>query len=202
MSEPLDPVVGWRLWELDGHGLSSRDGEYRWDVGENQASCSAKTGRPCEVAPGPGCHCGFWGLWGPGRCLHRAAELGVGAGGVLGLVAGWGTVAYHGDEGFRAGQARPIALFSDWPWDEPALTRGARRLQRWLFRRQREPGAGAGKLDARGRRTSHLAAAAARYQVPMLTLDQAVRFGVLGELGVRREGCAELDAILRLEPAG
>jgi hypothetical protein len=98
----------------------------------------------------------------------------------MGLMQGWGSVALHGGEGFRAQYARILCLFSDRVWDRE-LERLVGGLHWWRqlagFPRIRNP--------ARARVWEQkVAAAADRYAVPVLGLADAVRLGVLRELGV------------------
>src|SRR5258708_13094420 len=49
----------------------------------------------------------------------------------MGLVVGWGTVALHGREGFRAERGALRCLFTDRPWSASAGTGSPGRLAGW-----------------------------------------------------------------------
>jgi len=115
-SPATEPVLGWRLWSLCEDGLESWAVDYRWRPGENVATCLDAGRRRCATAPGPGCLCGFWGLWRPSLCVVRACVAPEPPWHVLGLIAGWGSVALHGREGFRAERAGLRCLFTDRMW--------------------------------------------------------------------------------------
>jgi hypothetical protein len=89
-----------------------------WRPGVNEATCLADRPQPCSSVPGAGCCCGWWALWSPARCweLVRRRRLFWRAP-VLGLVAGWGAVALHGAEGFRAQRASVLAVFDHPLWE-------------------------------------------------------------------------------------
>ena len=141
------------------------------------------------------CQCGFWALWSPLQCLARAQEAVDPPWHVLGLVAGWGTVALHGREGFRAQNASVVCLFTDWAGRArvPNLTEGW--LERWL-----------GRADVRlfNRRWSlrvedpdrllALRSAAQRYEIPLVSLRGALELRVLGEWGIPRRRVEEVEA--------
>ena len=121
---------------------------------------------------------------------------------VLGLVAGWGTVALHGREGFRAQNASTVCLFTDWAGRArvPNLAEGW--LERWL-----------GRADVRlfNRRWSlrvedpdrmfALRSAAQRYEVPLVSLQAALELRVLGEWGIPRGRVQEVEAWVSAAPA-
>jgi hypothetical protein len=94
---------------------------------------------------------------------------------VLGLVRGWGEVAIHGHEGFRAERASVVMLFSDLV--------GPRSLtpMRWWH----------------GRRARVLRDAAGRYGVPVLPLRTALDHRVLEELGLPRSAIAQAGQLVR-----
>jgi hypothetical protein len=182
-----EPVVGWRVWKVsDGH-LESWAVDYRWQPGENHARCLAHDRDACPSSPGPHCQCGFWALWSPRRCAARASSATEPPGRhVMGLVAGWGTVALHRDEGFRAEYAAPRCLFTDRPWAGWMSGLAAGWMTRWWRWRHRglpspEPDDDAARDP---RRWDLLRAVAARYAVPLVSLRTAVDVGLLGELGV------------------
>jgi hypothetical protein len=97
---------------------------------------------------------------------------------VLGLVAGWGDVAIHGEEGFRARVARPLVLFDD------VIGLSRLRPMRRLYRG----------------RAATLRRLEGRYGVPVVSLDRAIATGILAEMGVSGQGIAEAAALLRKEP--
>jgi hypothetical protein len=183
-------VIGWRLWRAREDELWSWAVDYVWPSGPAEASClldAPFSGRErCASAPGPDCQCGFWGLWEPATCVNKARrDISTGALApyrfqpVLGLMSGWGTVAIHGDEGFRAQRGAVVCVFSDAIWDA--------ELDQLLFGRKglHARVAGLFRSEARRRaRWSRLQAVAARYGVPLVSLGEAVRLGVLQELGV------------------
>ena len=154
-----------------------------WEPGENRATCLAPAGRRCMAAPGHGCMCGLWALWSPSRCLSKACDDRYERLTAMGLVVGWGTVALHGDEGFRAERGRVVCLFEDWVWRprEP-MEQPQGLLQRLvsLLRGHDQP------PEPDPDRPLELARAAERYSVPLVTLREAVRVGLLAELGVSR----------------
>lgn len=193
------PVVGWRLWKLHGGRLRSWVVAHDWEVGPNQARCLAGDAaaslfnlplRPhCERSPGRDCKCGLWALWDFGSCARKARDESQrwdSRDVVIGLMEGWGTVAIHGDEGFRSQFAVVRCLFADTIADRlPARAGWWERMVRVLRM---------GKSDAR--RATALRLAADLYGVPLLSLADAVRLGVLGELGVPESGVREVAAAL------
>src|SRR5438105_631625 len=183
MRWPTEPVLGWRIWRLRSRRLESWAVDYSWEPGENTAICLARNRAACDSPPGQSCQCGFWAVWSPRVCFGRAdsdAEL---RWHVMGLISGWGTVALHAREGFRAERAAVRCLFTDW---SPHASRSAAtpgRLHRWLRWRTAESGPlGA---SARGhRRLEALQDVAGRYGVPLVSLQGAAELGLLSELGV------------------
>jgi hypothetical protein len=191
MTSP-EPVVGWRIWRLTDGLLGSVVVDHLWEPGENLARCLSSGRPPCPEAPGPACQCGFWAVWSPRHSVARACPAIEPPWQVLGLIAGWGTVALHGGEGFRAERAAVRCLFSDrpWPWSPRLLTRVTAMWHRAAGRAAGfEPPPAADLLDAP--RQSVLRSVAAHYAVPLLTLRHAVDHGVLGELGVPEHRIAE-----------
>jgi hypothetical protein len=198
MTSGEQPVVGWRLWKLHGEGLRSWAVQEDWEPGPNEARCltngRAMTllnpgGGRCARSPGTDCRCGLWALWDFGACARKArlesAEWERGNV-VMGLIAGWGTVAIHGDQGFRSQYAAVRCLFTD-AVAMPSMGGAAPRLGRWerLLRRLHAGGPGFERADC-------LQRAAARYGVPLLSLADALRMGVLSELGVTRSQVRDL----------
>lgn len=174
-----EPVVGWRLWRMEGGFLlRSWAIESWWIPGENRAVCRPfKSSRPCASTPGNGCQCGFWALYDPRDLTERASGT---DGTILGLIAGYGTVALHGPEGFRCAQARILCLFEDRFWSRPVPTRNRFRdffkpkLLRELEQRRTE--------EPQQRRLN-----AAAYGVPLVSITHAANSGLLAEFGVPEE---------------
>lgn len=186
------PVVGWRVWRLDGEKLRSWVVDWTWEPGRNHARCLDPRGGaifpaagrvPCPISPGEGCWCGFWALWDLASCVSKARREGSATRSfpVIGLVSGWGTVAVHGSEGFRAQYSSIMCLFSDSVWAEALdpLCGRPLRLTRWVRR--------LGLMASTPRPPRALERASAIHQVPLLSLSDAVRTGVLGEFGVPSE---------------
>lgn len=199
------PVVGWRLWRLHDGRLRSWVVQQEWEPGTNEARCltdghvvslvSSERGR-CAHSPGADCKCGLWAIWDFGACARKAREESAPWDRrdiVIGLVAGWGTVAIHGEEGFRCQYGAVRCLFTDAvAGRSPAhasrpgwWTRLVRRIE------GREPG------DVRA---ASLRSAADRYGVPLLAVADAVRLGVLGELGVPAPQLRDVAAQLTAQP--
>lgn len=204
MDDRLDrqPVVGWRLWKLHADRLRSWVIPQDWAPGPNEAQCmtNARTvtlfnpgAGGCARPPGVDCRCGLWALWDFAVCARKAREESAGCerpNVVIGLVAGWGTVAIHGEEGFRSEYAAVRCLFSD-AVAFPLQAVAERRTEWWerLVRRTRA-------VDPAVERMAALRRAAAHYGVPLLSLADAVRLGVLGELGVPAHQVHEMAAAL------
>ncbi|MGH7918934.1 MAG: hypothetical protein ACREQM_03185 [Candidatus Dormibacteraceae bacterium] len=110
---------------------------------------------------------------------------------VIGLMLGWGTIAIHGDEGFRAQFARPLCMFKNGIWD-PEWDLLAEEISLW-----HRIGHGRMRLIT-SRRHRRLAAAAVRpLGVPLVTLRAAVTSGLLREFGVSSELTGPWEARLR-----
>ena len=177
--EPVDggqagqePVIGWRVWALANNRLYSTGKNAFWRPGENVAECLV--GRNHDV-PAPSCHCGFWAKHDPVSAMELAARVEngqrMGSGFTVldpyrtvavGLVLGYGAIAVHGGEGYRAGLARVVCIFADAP--ETLVTEKA-NLRRTV---------------------------ADTYGVPCITLDAAISIGFLQELGVRRQAVEQV----------
>jgi hypothetical protein len=107
-------VVGYREWVLIGDELISPLARTPWDAGALVAEClpACREARglwrqACQhdgPAPDPGCVCGLYALFEPGR--HRRGERMTVA---RGAVALWGRIEVH-HRGLRAEYARVIAL--------------------------------------------------------------------------------------------
>lgn len=116
MTQIPDVAIGWRVWRMRGSELRSWSVDGVWRPGENVARCLRGREHPGGL-PGAGCRCGLWALDSPRRCLRMVARDGepdqpLSGDIVIGLVAGWGEVARHGD-GFRAERGRVLMLFSN-----------------------------------------------------------------------------------------
>ena len=127
--------------------------------------------------------CGYWALFSPLRALDRARAERTEDTSVLGLIRGWGEVAVHGREGFRGQHAQVACLFSDWVWDAPEMPCPAEGLGRAFWLVKRRLGYLPRPVPPHPARTRTLEAIASRYEVPLLTLEGALRFNVLAELG-------------------
>lgn len=188
------PVLGWRLWRVREGVLWSWGIETCWQPGDGRAVClRPEVEARCAVSPGADCPCGFWALTDLAGCVAKVRKDHLLLAGsmqpVMGLMLGWGMVALHGAEGFRAQHARPLCLFENWIWDPELdlLTTGRARWWRRIDGRPRLSSSGAGA------RHRVLRAAADRYGVPLVTLRRAIQFGVLRELGVAGEVVAPLE---------
>ena len=135
---------------------------------------------PCARSPGRHCQCGIWGLWDLGRCVAKGRDhlSSVHTKLVVGLIVGWGTVAIHGDEGFRAQHAAIRCLLADSIWDK-SLDPLCGQLGWWLA-----PGRWLGLLNRSRSTPSALQGVASEYAVPVLPLADAVRSGLLAEFGL------------------
>lgn len=159
--------------------------EHFWEPGENCARCRVPYTRPCEVSPGKHCQCGFWALWSPLQCIAKAREPGRRAWNAIGLISAWGTVALHGDEGFRAEHASVLCLFTDWAWSVPLPDPKRGRLPAWwhdVLCRWCSPSPG--NIDPPPGRPLVLERAASWYGVPLVSLKAALELGLLAEWGV------------------
>ena len=193
MQEAAEPVLGWRIWKLRDGRLESLVVDHCWEPGANRAECLAPA-RPCPESPGRHCQCGFWAVWSPRQCVSRAGAEPPRQ--VMGVIAGWGAVAMHGAEGFRAEHAAVRCLFVDRPWRWQAPGAG-RRLAGWWRRatgRGEDPEPAA--VDPVDRRHwEALRQAAERYAVPVVSLRDAASLGLLGELGLPGERIAEAASL-------
>ena len=152
--------------------------------------------RSCAAPPGKHCQCGFWALWSPLQCLARAQEPVEPPWHVLGLVSGWGTVALHGREGFRAQYASVTCLFTDWAGSAAVPSLADSRLERWwrrvLGRRFNGRLRAGAKPDPE--RLSALQGAATRYAVPLVSLRGALDLRLPGEWGIPPRQTQEVEA--------
>lgn len=177
------PLVGWRVWRLRGRELASWATAYVWHPNANAARC-LKPSDACAAAPGQGCKCGFWGLYSCGLCFSRAREDRGERAPVVGLVRAWGEIALHEAEGFRAQHAAPVCLFTDWVWGPANPLRRETRLTRWW-----QAFTGVVAHESRAARPlpdleRRIRDVADDYGIPALSLADAVRIGVLQEMGV------------------
>ena len=202
MSSRSEPVLGWRLWRLRGGRLWSWALDYAWEPGPLEARCMIDQVRatalawvpskPCVHSPGQHCKCGIWALWDLGRCVARGRNHlpSVHTALVVGLIAGWGTVAIHGDEGFRAQRASIRCLLADSIWDK-SLDPLCDPLGWWLAASRRLG------LLARSRSSpSSLQGVASEYAIPVLPLANAVRRGVLAEFGLSDRQLSRATSVL------
>lgn len=200
MTEQTDRILGWRLWRLRDGLLGSWAVAYDWMPGPNAASCLSPNTARCVTSPGRHCQCGFWGLHSPLHCLARARYDTVGWWPVMGLMRGWGTVALHGKEGFRAEHASVVCLFSDWPFIPRAMRLNGNAWSRWwrglslLLQ-----GDGSPPQSEQRERAAALVGTAEKYGVPLVSIADSVRFGLLQELDVGAPALDEVKAWLAVE---
>lgn len=185
----LEPVLGWRLWRVrDTARLHSWGVRHEWEPGVNEATCMGS--RHFHTSPGESCNCGFWALNSPKRCIRYARDTITDRSSVVGLVRGWGQVALHGKEGFRAQYASPVCLFSNWLWDQPQL-RSVSELG-WWGRVQRALNLTEAPMAPARTRAALLRQTAEAYAVPLLSFQDAIRSGFLAEQGVGPRTVGEL----------
>lgn len=183
-----DPFLGWRVWRLRPEGLRSWAAGCYWQPGPNAATCLSSN--PCPAPPGNACRCGYWALFSLTHCLHHARVDSRERMTVLGLVQGWGEVALHGEEGFRAANAAVVALFTDWVWD---TGRSGAHARPWWWRLLHVGEGAAAHPDPN--RDHLLTSVAKAHGVPVLPLRDALRSGFLAEVGLdagRRQEVARL----------
>lgn len=110
------PVVGYRAWRVNyikhlGRDpdvvLRSTGTQYQWLPGINEANCMGGDYPGIHTVPLAECTCGFWVMSDldilEQHIQHMHFQL-------VGAVMGWGTVIQHGNTGWRAQYAKPIAL--------------------------------------------------------------------------------------------
>ena len=97
----IEPLLGFRLWEIRDGILVGPAYDELWAPGENVASCRQPTN---HVAPVDDCRCGF-------NAYHSRTPLAslYGKRYVAGAMAAWGEIETHKD-GFRAERACVVAL--------------------------------------------------------------------------------------------
>jgi hypothetical protein len=201
---PSGPLLGWRLWRLQGEDLCSWAVDNRWEPGPNRARCLPMGLQGCGSPPGRHCECGFWALWSPLDCLAMARTPLEPPWLVMGVVAGWGMVALHGQEGFRAERASVLCLFTDWPWSARVPGPSENRfLTWWRGSASRRLWSALGvRQDPDPRRLPRLETIASRYGVPLISMAAALRLGVLQEWGVPRRQLREVEAWVAASSAG
>jgi len=122
------PVIGYRGWRVVGvtgkERLQSVNANFgAWDLGVTTAKCGIDRKHP---APHFHCECGLYVLADLAAAPFWYSQTGIPPDVVIGAVVGWGNVIQHGDEGWRAQYARPIAfLKTDVFGEQPLLERVA-----------------------------------------------------------------------------
>jgi hypothetical protein len=142
--------------------------------------------------------CGFWGLFSPLRALERGRAERTERSSVLGLIQGWGEVAVHGSEGFRAEHSTVACLFTDWIWDAARLPRPRGNLEGLVWRLQQAVGYVPRPTPPDPWRRASIEQAAAHSGVPLLGLSDALQHNVLREFGVLSEAIDEVSTWLEL----
>jgi hypothetical protein len=118
---------------------------------------------------------------------------------VLGLVRGWGAVALHGNEGFRAEHAAVMCLFSDWPFLSGGVRPGEGESSRWLRMLSLLLHGDSGPPPANQRdRAAALRDAAGNYGVPLVSIAESVKVGLLQELDIGPSALDEVQAWLAI----
>jgi hypothetical protein len=107
----IEPVVGFRMWQVDWRGLSSIASQTVWREPTLKAMCTrpanrfALDSRP-HLSPDPNCSCGIYALHEPvSRHLDRIQRDGL----IWGVVSLWGRIEVH-HAGMRAEHARVHAV--------------------------------------------------------------------------------------------
>lgn len=189
-----EAFLGWRLWRLRPEGLRSWAARSYWTPGANHAACLSAS--PCPTSPGPACRCGFWALFSVTRCLEHARLDPREDMTVFGLVQGWGEVALHGEEGFRAADAAIVALFLDWIWGPDSSSGREGRGWWWRLLHPGEALGSQSRTPPDPSRERLLAGVARSYAVPVLPLADALGSGLLAEVGVDTGGREEVRRLL------
>lgn len=101
----------------------------------------------------------------------------------LGLFAGWGTVAIHGEEGFRSERGRVLCLFTDLLLAPPPVAPLELAFGTGWMNASRAIGWKPRPAPLHPHRARVLQETASAYGVPLLTLSDALRHRVLDELG-------------------
>jgi hypothetical protein len=142
--------------------------------------------------------CGYWGLFSPLRALERGRAVRTEDASVLGLMRGWGEAAVHGLEGFRVQRAQVVCLFRDWVWDAPQMPCPAAGLGRAFWITKRRLHLLPARVPSHPARTRMLEEIASRYEVPLVSLEDAVHVNALTELGASRAMVSEVRAWLEM----
>jgi hypothetical protein len=117
----------------------------------------------------------------------------------MGLISGWGTIAVHGREGFRAEWASVRCLFTNRPGSLVARSLSSRIFGWWRRERARtQPVAGLIDEDIEPYRWDVLHGVANRYGVPLVSLGMAVNTGFLSEMGVPHRQIVEASSLVGL----
>jgi hypothetical protein len=101
-----EPIIAWRVWELDFNNLVSIAYGIPWIPGINIAS--HKFAKQSKCWGFESCHCGFYALNNKDLAYEMALEQTRGPR-VLGLVQLWGTIIKH-ELGYRSTHAKVLAL--------------------------------------------------------------------------------------------
>jgi hypothetical protein len=140
------PVIGYRSWRVvqtpdrDERGrfiknsgptvyLQSVNGfrHGNWQPGVTTAKCIGYAAE--HKAPNYHCECGLYVLADLASAPHWYSDQGTAPDVLTGAVVGWGDVIQHGDEGWRAEFAKPIAfLRTDVFADQPLLYKAAEQF--------------------------------------------------------------------------
>ena len=198
VTEHAEGMLGWRLWRLRDGQLCSWAVTYEWKQGSNSATCLSPNTARCTHSPGRHCQCGFWALNSPLDCLARGRYDGIGWSPVMGLMRGWGTVALHGREGFRAQHASVVCLFSDWPFIPRAMRLGGKGWVRWWRILSLLLQGEAGPVPDQRERLGRLPETARAYGVPLVSIADSMRLGLLQELSVGTPALDEIRAWLKV----
>ena len=180
---PRRPMRGWRVWRVHDGRLRSWLADDSWRPGTNTARCLRHGAAPCPDPPGAGCQCGFWAMFDVLSCFDQAqghANRPI----VVGLIAGWGGVAVHGDEGFRAEHARVLCLFTDLLLTPPVVWSVGQAFSSHWWQAAQALGCTPRPAPLAAPRAARLKEVADAYAVPLTSLAAAYRSGALAELGV------------------
>jgi LSD1 subclass zinc finger protein len=106
----IEPVVGFRLWQVDSRGLRSLANRTVWHRAVLAAECRLRPNRFAldpqpHAAPHPNCSCGIYALHQPGSRFDRVKGDDL----VWGIVTLWGRIEVHA-AGMRVECARIHAL--------------------------------------------------------------------------------------------
>jgi len=114
VTDVIRPIIGYREWVIVGNEILSPLARTPWRAGPMQAECLPScrdaqglwraAAAHSDPAPAPGCVCGIYALFTPGRSRGRE-RLAL----VRGAVVLWGRIELH-RRGMRAEFARIVAL--------------------------------------------------------------------------------------------